>query len=90
MPYIDKELRDKLDDAIEKLSATMFIYANESTRAGMLNYTISKLLRQVYRKPNYRQYNEIMGLLTCVQQEYYRRLVGPYEDSKMEANGDVF
>ena len=39
---------------------------------------------------SYHAYNEIIGVLECVKQEFYRRMVAPYEDKKCEENGDVF
>lgn len=33
---------------------------------------------------------QILGVLSCVQQEFYRRVVAPYEDQKCRENGDVF
>ena len=31
----------------------------------------------------------MIGALECCKQEYYRAVVGPYEDIKIEENGDV-
>lgn len=39
---------------------------------------------------NYKDYNEVIGVLECVKQELYRRLIAPYEDKKKDENGDVF
>ena len=44
--------------------------------AGDLNYVITC--------------NEMMGALECCKLELYRRLVGPYEDEVLEANGDAY
>jgi hypothetical protein len=38
---------------------------------------------------NYANFNEIMGVLSCVAQEFYRRWAVPYEDQKIRENGDV-
>ena len=38
---------------------------------------------------NYANYNAMMGALECCKQEYYRTLVGLYEDKKIDENGDV-
>ena len=32
----------------------------------------------------------MMGALECCKLELYRRLVGPYEDEVLEANGDAY
>ncbi len=39
---------------------------------------------------SYTTYNEVVGVLECVKQEIYRRVIGPYENEKKHANGDVF
>jgi hypothetical protein len=39
---------------------------------------------------SYSKINEVIGVLECAKQELYRRVASPYEDSKKEANGDVF
>jgi hypothetical protein len=38
---------------------------------------------------NYSNLNEMIGALECCKQEYYRTVVGPYEDMKIDENGDV-
>lgn len=75
MPYIKQENRQdtKLD------------------HPGNLNYLITKLMAQYVKENglNYRTINDVVGVLTCAKDEFYRRVVVPYEDSKIEENGDV-
>jgi hypothetical protein len=33
--------------------------------------------------------NDVMGVYSSSQAEFYRRVLAKYEDSKIEANGDV-
>jgi hypothetical protein len=33
--------------------------------------------------------NDVMGAFTGAQAEFYRRDVAPYEDAKIQQNGDV-
>lgn len=63
---------------------------HHSTREGDLNYAISKLLRLMY-PPNskYGDYNAAYGMLMCCAAEYYRTVIGPYEEKKRWENGDV-
>lgn len=84
MPYIDKELRDPIDDHVEE--AIMNIETD-----GDMNYAITKLLMLYADKRgfNYETVNRIMGILNCVQHEYYRRFASPYEDTKIRENGDI-
>jgi len=93
MPYIKQEERVDIGlEDIYKLSEKIRRW-NEPGRAGRLNYTISKLINHIYslrNNPSYANINEAIGVLECIKQELYRRLAGPYEDKKIEENGDVF
>ncbi len=55
---------------------------------GALNYTVSKILLELYPE-KYFHFNRSLGVLTAIQQEWYRRHIGPYEDQKIAENGDV-
>lgn len=37
----------------------------------------------------YQTHAEVLGALDATSKEYYRRKVAPYEDKKIEENGDV-
>ncbi len=58
---------------------------------GQLNYMIHGLLAKYLedRVLSYQAINDIMGVLVCVQAEFYRRLAAPYENQKIAHNGDV-
>jgi hypothetical protein len=64
--------------------------------AGQLNYVLTVYLLEYLKRRTapaevgYAAYNEVMGVLTCIQHELYRRAIAPYEDKKIEASGDVF
>ena len=61
---------------------------------GNLNYTITKMCLEYLSErtdgPHYAGFNEVVGVLECVKQEFYRRMVAPYEDEACKRNGDVF
>jgi len=88
MPYIAPSEREYFDKAIDDLIAQLLIRSGETTRDGILNYTITRILHALYM-PRYYSYNSAIGMLECVKQEFYRRSVALYEDSKMKENGDV-
>ena len=88
MPYITKELRTVVDKKVKDLAATVKECGKES-RAGVLNYSISCLLKELYGL-RYSEVNEAVGMLECAKQEYYRRVAAPYEDKKIKENGDVY
>ena len=81
-PYIPQEERRAMDNGLSPHSA------------GQLNYSISDMIRKyMYREfqtPGYDTFNEVMGVLSCVQQELYRKVIAEYEDKRCEENGDVF
>lgn len=88
MPYIKKDQRVVVDAHIKKLADAIKETGKEN-RAGVLNYSVSCLLKQLYEL-RYSEVNEAVGALECIKQEYYRRVAGPYEDLKIKENGDVY
>ena len=94
MPYIKKELRKEIDNEINNLVSGLknLIEDNSSIRAGVLNYTITKLIDGLYgplEKAGYKDYNEAIGMLECCKLEFYRKAAAPYEDLKLRENGAV-
>ncbi len=58
---------------------------------GELNYAITCLVRDYLGdKLSYQKINDAIGALGCAQMEVYRRIAAPYEDKKIQENGDVF
>lgn len=82
MPYIRQEHREYLDGC---LSFELYDWS-----PGELNYAITKMLISYCEESSYARYNEALGVLSAVTQEFYRRAVAPYEDQKILENGDVF
>jgi len=87
MPYIKQKDRVPLDDVVDALAVTIGGLPVEA-QDGSMNYAISRLLRKVYPLSYFNQ-NRAVGMLQCVLQEHYRRVIGPYEDTKIADNGDV-
>jgi len=58
--------------------------------SGMFNYAITSLAVSLTGKPNYAKCALIRAVLADASDEFYRRLVAPYEDRKAEENGDVY
>jgi hypothetical protein len=88
MPYITKELRAAVDKKVKDLASAVKECGKEN-RAGVLNYSISCLLKELYEL-RYSEVNEAVGMLECAKTEYYRRVAAPYEDKKIKENGDVY
>jgi hypothetical protein len=59
---------------------------------GELHYQLALAIDQFLatKKVNYIIFNDVMGVLTCLSHEIYRRIVAPYEDKKLKENGEVF
>lgn len=92
MPYIKKEFRDELTPLIDALSQKIneIHAANPAqTRDGLLNFSVTETLNQVYPDARYTDMNELIGMLECCKLEYYRKTIAPYEDLKEAENGAV-
>jgi hypothetical protein len=86
MPYITEERRQFLANAPEsEIAAT-------DLTTGDLNYLITTLLDEWLQDKglNYDAVNSAVGVLECAKLELYRRIAAPYEDKKIELNGDVY
>jgi hypothetical protein len=88
MPYIPREKRIKLEPELGSLiSKLKQLPTNEID--GNINFIFTKILDSCYDL-RYFSLNRAMGSLESVKQEFYRRKIAPYEDSKMNEHGDVF
>jgi hypothetical protein len=60
--------------------------------AGELNYLFSEIARRYLhdKGKSYQTMNDIVGALDGAKTEFNRRVVAPYEDLKIEENGDVY
>ncbi len=81
MPYIPMADREKFIINLRGMDLS----------PGELNYLITGLCNAYLymHKLSYETFNDIIGVLECAKLEMYRRQVAPYEDIKMEENGDV-
>jgi len=72
--------------------AEIGLHERQPGNAGELNFSITaECLDYIKRRGiRYATINEVIGVLECVKQEFYRRLAAPYENLKMGENGDVY
>ena len=96
MPYIDKEERTELDNAIENLisaiknNKTSLNNPNDfSHYLGRINYCFSRVITSLMGSTSYKKIAMITGVLENIKQEFYRRIASSYEDQKIEQNGDI-
>ncbi len=87
MPYIKPEDRPKYEKSLQELIALIKTQPIEKMD-GEVNYCVTRLLKASY-PPKYVNYNRAIGVLECIKLELYRRMVGPYEDTKIKESGDV-
>jgi hypothetical protein len=80
MPYIAKDRRAELDPMVHP------------TTPGELNYCITMVVVDYLRSKglSYGTVNDIVGALEGAKMEFYRRVAIPYEDKKIQENGDVY
>ena len=84
MPYIKEERRNVFDDFLEKL-------ALQVCTEGELNYCIYKLASLVIDRigKSYSNLSMCSSAMEHAKLEWYRRKLAPYEDKKIEENGDI-
>ena len=87
MPYITQEDRPQYDKVLAEITTLLKEKSPENVD-GHLNYVVTKIIKEVYPL-RYYHINKAMGVLECIQHEFYRRVAAPYEDTKIEQNGDV-
>lgn len=90
MPYIKQVDREKLQYAIDNLLISIESVATNDNWAGILNYVFTKVLLETIPKVNYQNMAVAIGMLETAKLEFYRRLGEPYENVKIEENGDVY
>lgn len=84
MPYITKDDRKKI------MNTTIGSFVPKN--AGELQYAIAEMIHGYHANMglNYQKCNDMMGALAGAQMEYYRKVVAPYEEYKINDNGPVY
>jgi len=81
MPYIKKALRDRA-----------YGLYTPAENAGILNYMLTSVIKTYLDSKglSYQTCNDIVGALDNAKDEFKRRIQNPYEDKKIQENGDVY
>lgn len=88
MPYIVKTEREQIDYYVDGVLESCHSW-------GAVNYAVSTLVTKFLKhicfsgKLSYENLQNAMGLFECAKEEFYRRVVVPYEEKKIKENGDV-
>ncbi len=86
LPYIKEENKVYFDAVLLPLKRCAIANGAE------LNYLFAELLNQFFvtNSKNYSNLAQAISALECQKLELYRRVAAPYEDSKIESNGEVY
>lgn len=84
MPYIKQVDKGKFSQTLSVLPGI--------EDAGELNYLLTKIALRYLRQHGlrYKFLNDILGAFTGAKDEFYRRIVTPYEMWKAHDNGEVY
>ncbi|MDB4991873.1 MAG: hypothetical protein JWL75_118, partial [Parcubacteria group bacterium] len=81
MPYIKPAQRPQIDELINPLIEYLKSLPVEE-QDGSLNYAVTRILKGLYPM-KYFHLNRALGVLAAITQEFYRVVIGPYEDTKI-------
>lgn len=85
MPYIKEADRFYLD------LGTLGGLGKSCDTPGELNYVLTQIINGYWKNgQNYQCINDVLGALEGSKLEFYRRVAAPYEDQKIQENGDVY
>lgn len=87
MPYIKQNEREKFNAMLDDFEKMAYL---GTITAGDLNYLFT-MISNIYLDKNkkYQTINNVVGALEGAKLEFYRKAVAPYEDEKIEENGDI-
>jgi hypothetical protein len=101
MPYIKKELRYLIEPFIDQVIAKLdefrkpldgtgpIIIENDKDMTGVLTYIVFRLIRHYYENGNWYSKMDAEKVCASAIDEFKRRFLHPYENKKIEENGDV-
>ena len=80
LPYIKQQRRQDL------------ILGAHAQNAGELNYAFTVWITDYVKQHglSYQTINDVVGALEGAKLEFYARVARPYEDTKIQQNGDVY
>ena len=96
MPYITQKKRKEIIEKDDVFGDGKILFHHvvmeEIDKPGELNYAITEMMINYLNRKgvSYTNMNEVIGVLECAKLELYRRMTAPYEDTKIDENGDVY
>lgn len=90
MPYITEGRRRLYKKPLDELIEILDTETDHGCQfSGDVVYVIYKILKSLYSDGRFEERVNALKVLESAKLEYYRRIVAPYEDQKIEDNGDV-
>ncbi len=96
MPYISKNLQEKVDPQIDKLFELFAFHGmnlgegqEPKINYGLLEYIVFRFIQKIAILPEYQKFeflNGLVGVLETTKLEFIRRILGPKEDLKLIEN----
>lgn len=89
MPYIPQADRAKFDYGLLGIKNAIHEHGLSN---GELNYLMTRLAVMYLAKhgTSYNTISDVVKAFECAKLEFYRRCVAPYEQKKLDSNGDVY
>lgn len=81
---------DTLCPPIESLVEAIKDVAGDGDWEGLLNYSISSLILAVIPAREWPCSEAVVELLEAAKQDFYKTIAGPYEDTAIAKNGDIY
>lgn len=88
MPYIHPEVRQYFNESIDDLVKNLKTMSH-SDQCGCFNYIMYRMAKHLSRDGGYAIMSGFRGAMHDSADEFYRRIMVPYEDEKINENGDV-
>lgn len=88
MPYIKKEKRGWFNGYINAI-VNLIVRREKNDTNSLVAYVIYKIIKYIYGKPSWEVMSDGIKVLDSVKEEFRRRELFPYENRKIEENGDV-
>lgn len=89
MPYIPQIDRNKFATVLFALDGQINVHGISN---GELNYLFSMIAKAylIRHGMSYNTLGDVVKALECAKLEFYRTVVGPYEDKKISQNGGLY
>jgi hypothetical protein len=89
MPYIKQERRPYLQEEAFNLVDLLQKHGNGLVVNSDVAYVVYLLVKEIYGEGDWEFMSDALKVLEDVKLEFYRKVLAPYADKKIDENGDV-